>query len=63
MFSTNSLIALLVTDPTNLKPAERHRLFQRLDRLTANFAYVAIAATVVIFAAQGIRYLIQSGLI
>ena len=34
---------------------------QRRDALTARFAYVVIAATVLIFAGQGIRYLIQSG--
>jgi hypothetical protein len=35
----------------------------RLDRLSARFAYVVIAANVVIFAGQGIRYLINAGLI
>lgn len=61
MFDTNSLIALLATDPGNLTPAERRELFQRLDRLTARFAYSVIAANALIFAGQGIRYLIQSG--
>jgi hypothetical protein len=33
----------------------------RLDRLSARFAYAVIAATVLLFAGQGVRYLIQSG--
>jgi hypothetical protein len=44
-----------------LTPAEHRALAAKLDRLTARFAYIVIAATVLIFAGQGVRYLIQSG--
>lgn len=44
-----------------LTPAERRALAAKLDRLTARFAYAVIAATVIMFVAQGARYLIQSG--
>jgi hypothetical protein len=34
---------------------------RRLDRLSARFSYTLIAFTILYFAGQGIRYLIQSG--
>ena len=52
---------LILADPHDLTPAAREARFQYLDRLTARFAYAVIAATVLIFAGQGVRYLIQSG--
>lgn len=60
MFYDKSL-ASLFADPADLTPAERRDRFQRLDRLTARFAYYVIAATVLIFGGQFVRYLIQSG--
>ncbi len=44
-----------------LTRAQRRILAAKLDRLTARFAYAVIAATVLIFAGQGVRYLILSG--
>ncbi|MFA5989714.1 MAG: hypothetical protein WC803_08925 [Sphingomonas sp.] len=54
-------VAPILADPQALTPAERRALVARLDRLTARFAYAVIAATVILFVAQGARYLIQSG--
>lgn len=44
-----------------LTQAERRTLAAKLDRLTARFAYAVIAATGVLFASHGARFLIQSG--
>jgi hypothetical protein len=44
-----------------LADPERRALVARLDRLSARFAFAVIAATVILFVAQGARYLIQSG--
>jgi len=44
-----------------LTPAEHRALAAKLDRLTARFAYVVIAATVLMMAGQIVRYVIQSG--
>lgn len=46
-----------------LTDVERRALVARLDRLTARFAYAVIAATVILFVAQGVRFLIQSGVL
>jgi hypothetical protein len=44
-----------------LTPAKRRALAAKLDRLSARFAYVVIAATVLIFGGQIVRYAFQSG--
>lgn len=44
-----------------LTPAQRRALAAKLDRLSARFAYVVIAATFLIFGGQIVRYVIQSG--
>lgn len=60
MFHDKSLAALFA-DPADLTPAERRDRFQRLDRLTARFAYCVIGSTALIFGGQFVRYLFQSG--
>jgi hypothetical protein len=62
MFHDKSLAALFA-DPADLTPAECRALAAKLDRLTARFAYGVIAATVLIFGGQFVRYLIQSGVL
>jgi hypothetical protein len=44
-----------------LTPARRRALAAKLDRLSAGFACVAIAAAILIFAGQLIRAAVQSG--
>ncbi|NJM51055.1 MAG: hypothetical protein HC843_09425 [Sphingomonadales bacterium] len=39
-----------------ITPAQRRALAAKLDRLSVRFAYVVIAATVLLFAFQGVRY-------
>lgn len=48
-------------DQRAASPAAREARSRYLDRLTARFAYGVIAATVLIFGGQFVRYLIQSG--
>ena len=51
----------LICNPARLTPADRRVQAQRLDRLTARFAYIVMALTALMFIGQGVRYLIQSG--
>jgi hypothetical protein len=41
--------------------SSRLKRAEYLDRLTARFSYGVIGLTILIFAGQGIRFLIQSG--
>lgn len=46
----------LTCNPARLTPAERRAQAERLDRLTARFAYVVMGLTALLFAGQFIRW-------